>query len=174
MIGTTINLYKSAYNGLTRRMWLLATVMLINRCGTMVLPFMTLYCNSRGYSAIQGGLAVAIYGIGAVVGAFFGGRLSDKYGFYFMQLTALCGGGVMFIILGQMNSYPSICICIFFTSMINESFRPANATAVAHYSSPENRTQSFSLVRLAINMGWGIGSAIAGILATFSYHLLFW
>ncbi len=140
----------------------------------MVLPFMTLYCNHRGYTATQGGLAVAIYGIGAVVGAFFGGRLSDKYGFYFIQLTALFGGGIMFIILGQMNSYLSICLCIFFTSMINESFRPANATAVAHYSTPENRTQSFSLVRLAINMGWGIGSALAGILATFSYHLLFW
>jgi len=155
-------------------MWLLAVVMLVNRCGTMVLPFMTLYCNSRGYTATQGGLAVAIYGIGAVVGAFFGGKLSDKYGFYPLQLMALCGGGVMFIILGQMDSYLTICICIFFTSMINESFRPANATAVAHYSTPENRTQSFSLVRLAINMGWGVGSALAGILASISYHLLFW
>lgn len=174
MIATTINLYKDAYSGLTRRMWLLAFVMLVNRCGTMVLPFMTLYCNSRGYTAAQGGLAVAIYGIGAVVGAFIGGRLSDKYGFYKLQLTALFGGGVMFILLGQMNSYLAICICIFFTSMINESFRPANASAIAHYSTAENRTQSFSLVRLAINMGWGVGSALAGMLASISYHLLFW
>ena len=58
--------------------------------------------------------------------------------------------------------------------MMNESFRPANATAIAHYSTPENRTQSFSLVRLAINLGWGVGSALAGILASISYHLLFW
>ena len=174
MLTATIHLYKNAYSGLTRRMWLLALVMLVNRCGTMVLPFMTLYCNHRGYTAAQGGLAVAIYGIGAVAGAFLGGRLSDKYGFYFMQLVSLIGGGVMFILLGQMNSYLTICICIFFTSMINESFRPANATAIAHYSTPENRTQSFSLVRLAINLGWGIGSALAGILASISYHLLFW
>lgn len=174
MLVATINLYRDAYRGLPRRMWLLAAVMLVNRCGTMVLPFMTLYCNHRGYTATQGGLAVAIYGVGAVFGAFLGGRVSDKYGFYFMQLTALCGGGVMFILLGQMDSYLSICICIFFTSLINESFRPANATAVAHYSTPENRTQSFSLVRLAINMGWGIGSALAGILASINYHLLFW
>jgi len=174
MFIATVNLYKDAYSGLPKRMWLLAAVMLVNRCGTMVLPFMTLYCNHRGYSATQGGLAVAIYGIGAVFGAFFGGRLSDRYGFYFMQLAALCGGGVMFIILGLMDSYLSICICIFFTSMINESFRPANASAVAYYSTPQNRTQSFSLVRLAINMGWGIGSALAGILASINYHLLFW
>jgi len=174
MLSTTINLYKKAYSGLSRRIWLLAIVMLINRSGTMVLAFMTLYCNHRGYSETQGGLAVAIYGIGSLFGAYIGGRLSDKFGFYYLQFAALFGGGIMFIILGQMDSYLSICICIFFTSMINESFRPANSTAIAHYSTPENRTQSFSLIRLAINLGWGIGGALAGILASISYQLLFW
>ena len=174
MLKSIIQLYKNAYAGLTRRMWLLSIVMLINRCGTMVLPFMTLYCSSKGYTATQGGLAVAFYGVGAVVGAFIGGKLSDRFGFYRIQLMALAGGGIMFILLGQMESYPGLCICIFFTSMINESFRPANASAIAHYSDAQHRTQSFSLVRLAINLGWGIGSALAGILASYSYHLLFW
>jgi MFS family permease len=174
MLSTTINLYKNAYSGLTRRIWLLSVVMLINRSGTMVLAFMTLYCNHKGYTATQGGLTVAIYGIGSLVGAYFGGRLSDKFGFYYLQFAALFGGGIMFIILGQMNSYLSICICIFFTSLINESFRPANSSAIAHYSTTQNRTQSFSLIRLAINLGWGIGGALAGILASISYELLFW
>ena len=174
MYNQTISLYKNAYSGLTRRIWLLAAVMLINRCGTMVLPFMTLYCNNRGYTTAQGGYAVAIYGIGAIAGAFLGGRLSDRIGFYKVQFIALFGGGIMFILLGQMNSYPAICTCIFFTSLINESFRPANASAIAHYSNAENRTQSFSLVRLAINLGWGVGSAVAGILSAISYKLLFW
>jgi predicted MFS family arabinose efflux permease len=174
MLTSTITLYKNAYNGLTRRMWLLSVVMLINRSGTMVLPFMTLYCNSRGYTETQGGFAVAVYGIGSLFGALIGGRLCDKVGFYYTQFFALFAGGIMFIVLGQMNSYPAICICIFFTSMINEAFRPANSTAIAHYSDPQNRTQSFSLNRLAINLGWGIGSALAGMLASISYHLLFW
>ncbi len=174
MLSTTINLYKNAYSGLTRRTWLLSIVMLINRSGTMVLPFMTLYCNDRGYTQTQGGLAVAIYGVGSLFGAFIGGRLSDKLGFYYVQFAALFFGGIMFIILGQMNSYLTICICIFFTSMVNESFRPANSSAIAYYSTPQNRTQSFSLNRLAINLGWGVGSALAGMLASVSYQLLFW
>lgn len=174
MISSTINLYRNAYSGLTRRTWMLSVVMLINRSGTMVLPFMTLYCNSRGYTATQGGLAVAIYGVGSLFGAFLGGRLSDKVGFYYLQFSALFFGGIMFLILGQMNSYLSICICIFFTSMVNESFRPANSSAIAYYSTPQNRTQSFSLNRLAINLGWGVGSALAGMLASVSYKLLFW
>jgi len=174
MISATVNLYKNAYTGLNRRMWLLAVVMLINRSGTMVLPFMTLYCKHIGYTTKQAGLVVAIYGIGSLVGAFFGGRISDRFGFYYTQFFSLFCGGILFIILGLMNSYFSICVCTFFLSMVNESFRPANATAVAHYSTPQTRTQSFSVVRLAINLGWGVGGALGGLLASINYHLLFW
>lgn len=174
MLSATLNLYKNAYTGVNRRMWLLAVVMLINRSGTMVLPFMTLYCKHIGYSTKQAGLVVAVYGIGSLVGAFIGGKISDRFGFYYTQFFALLCGGILFITLGQMNSYLSICTCTFFLSMVNESFRPANATAVAHYSTAQNRTQAFSIVRLAINLGWGLGGAIGGILASINYKLLFW
>jgi predicted MFS family arabinose efflux permease len=174
MLTATINLYKNAYTGVNRRMWLLGVVMLINRSGTMVLPFMTLYCKHIGYSTKQAGYVVAIYGIGSLVGAFIGGKISDRFGFYYTQFFALFCGGILFLTLGQMNTYFSICICTFFLSMVNESFRPANATAIAHYSTPENRTQAFSIVRLAINLGWGVGGALGGLLASINYHLLFW
>ena len=174
MLNTTINLYKNAYAGLSRKMWLLSLVMLINRSGTMVLAFMTLYCHHIGYTMQQGGWVVAIYGVGSLVGAFAGGKISDRFGFYYTQFSSLLCGGILFMVLGQMQSYPAICICTFFLSMVNEAFRPANATAIAFYSVPQNRTQSFSLVRLAINLGWGIGSALGGVLASINYHLLFW
>ncbi len=174
MITRTLELYKNAYSGLSRRMWLLSIVMFINRSGTMVLAFMTLYCNHLGFTIKQGGIVVAIYGVGSMVGALLGGKLSDKFGFYYMQFSALFFGGIMFIVLGQMRNYTSICVVTFFLAMINESFRPANATAVAHYSTTENRTQSFSLVRLSINLGFTIGVALGGFLASINYHLLFW
>jgi predicted MFS family arabinose efflux permease len=174
MINATINLYRQAYSGLNRNIWMLSLVMLINRSGTMVLAFLTLYNKELGFNIEQGGWMVAIYGIGSFTGAFIGGKLSDSFGFYKVQFGALFSGGIMFIMLGQMNSYLSICICIFILSLVNESFRPANASAIAHYSTPQNRTQSFSLVRLAINMGWGVGIALGGFLASINYHLLFW
>jgi predicted MFS family arabinose efflux permease len=175
MLSQTINLYKTAYTGLTRRIWLLSAVMLINRSGTMVLAFMTLYCTlQKNFTIPMAGWVVALYGLGSLTGAFIGGWLSDKIGFYTIQLTALFGGGTLFIILGEMNAYPAICSCTFFLGMVNESFRPANATAIAYYSTPENMTRSFSLIRLAINLGWGFGSALGGLLASISYKWLFW
>lgn len=174
MLNTTVRLYKNAYSGLSRGIWLLALVMFINRCGTMVLPFMTLYIKHIGYTTKQGGIVVAIYGLGSVVGAFLGGKTSDRFGFYYTQLVSLFAGGLLFILLGQMQTYQSICIVTFFLSMVNESFRPANSSAIAYYSKPENRTQSFSLVRFSINLAWGVGSALGGLLASINYHLLFW
>lgn len=149
-------------------------MMLVNRSGTMVVPFMTLYLTeSMGYTIGQAGIVMAIFGAGAICGGFIGGKLTDKFGFYHIQLFTLAGGGIMFMVLGQMRSYPLICIFTFLLSIINESFRPANAAAVGHYSEEDNRTRSYSLNRLAINLGWALGGALGGFIASRNYHLLF-
>ncbi len=174
MLTRTISLYQNAYSGLSRSTWLLSLVMLVNRSGTMVLPFMTIYLTSNGYSIGQAGLVMGIFGFGAVCGGFIGGRLTDRFGFQQVQWMTLTGGGLLFMVLGQMKSYPLICICTFLLSLVNEAFRPANSTAIAHYSKEDNRTRSYSLNRLAVNLGWAVGGAIGGILASINYHLLFW
>jgi predicted MFS family arabinose efflux permease len=171
-----LKLYRDAYSGLSRSTWLLSLVMLVNRSGTMVIPFMTIYLTqpSMGFSIAQAGAVIGIFGLGAVCGGFLGGRLTDRFGFHQVQLVTLTGGGILFIVLGQMHSYPLICGCTFLLSVVNETFRPANSTAIASYSKEENRTRSYSLNRLAINLGWAVGGAIGGILASINYHLLFW
>lgn len=176
MIRTATQTYRNAYLGLSRSTWLLSLVMLINRSGTMVIPFMTLYLTSdkMGYSIGQAGFVFGLFGAGAFCGAWFGGRLTDKIGFYPVQLITLIGGGVLFIILGQMKTYPLICLFTYVLSFVNEAFRPANTTAIAFYSKEENRTRSYALNRLAINIGWAVGSAVGGFLAHKNYELLFW
>jgi len=169
-------LYRDAYSGLSKNTWLLSLVMLVNRAGTMVIPFMTIYLTqpSMGFSIAQAGFAIGFAGLGSICGGFFGGRLTDRFGFHRVQLVTLTGGGFLFLLLGQMRSYPLICGCVFLLNVVNDSFRPANSTAIAAYSKEENRTRSYSLNRLAINLGWAIGGAIGGILASINYHLLFW
>ena len=175
MLTQTISLYKNAYGGLSRSTWWLALVMLINRSGTMVVPFMTMYMTQNiGVSISKAGFVMSLFGTGAVVGALIGGKLTDKLGYYYIQITTLVGGGIMFIVLGQMHSYSAICISTFFLAFVNEAFRPANSVAVAHYSKEENRTRSYSLNRLAINLGWAVGGGVGGFIASYNYQLLFW
>ena len=155
--------------------WLLSMVMFVNRAGTMVMPFMTLYLTTAlGYTIGKAGWVMACFGCGAVVGGWLGGKLTDKFGFYFIQLFALLGGGLMFFVIGQLTEFSQICIASFILASINEAFRPANSSAITHYSTLENRTRSFALNRLAINVGWAFGGALGGIIASTNYHLLFW
>jgi predicted MFS family arabinose efflux permease len=149
--------------------------MLVNRSGTMVLPFMTIYLTtSKGYSIGKAGVVMALFGLGAVTGAFLGGKLTDRIGYYPVQLITLLGGGVMFMVLGQMQTFPLICLFTYLLSLVNEAFRPANSTAIVAYSKDNTRTRSYALHRLAINLGWSVGSALGGVLAARSYALLFW
>ncbi|MEO7800833.1 MAG: MFS transporter [Ginsengibacter sp.] len=175
MLALTVALYKDAFSGLSKKTWWLSVVMLINRSGTMVVPFMTIYLTQKmNVSISAAGFVMSLFGMGAVSGALVGGYVTDKKGAYYVQLVTLFGGGILFIILGQMRSYVSICVVTYFLAFVNEAFRPANTVAIADYSTAGNRTRSYSLNRLAINLGWGFGGGLGGMIASYSYELLFW
>jgi len=172
MLNYSISLYKNAYSGLSKPVWWLGLVMLVNRAGTMVIPFLTLYLREeKNFTITNAGWVVAFFGVGAIIGNFLGGRLTDKKGFSEIQFWSLFSNGILFIILGQMQSFWQIGLCMFVIGIVGESFRPANAAAIAYYSSENNRTRSYSLNRLAINLGFSIGPAVGGLLA---YHAIFW
>jgi predicted MFS family arabinose efflux permease len=90
------------------------------------------------------------------------------------MLVTLISGGLLFLLLGQMHSMAGICVTAFFLALLNDAFRPANSAAIAAISTPENRTRSFSMNRLAVNLGWAIGGGLGGLVASYSYHALFW
>lgn len=142
----------------------------------MVIPFLSVYLTQvMGYSLGQAGWVMSCFGAGSVLGSYIGGRLTDRIGFYQVQFWSLLVSGLAFIALGYVNSLLSICVVVFITSTIADAFRPANMSAVAAYSKPENRTRTLALLRLAINLGWAIGPAIGGLLAaSVGYGLLFW
>lgn len=175
MLQQTLHLYQRAYRGLSPSVWLLAGVMLINRCGTMVLPFMTLYLTQHlHYSVTDAGIVMAVYGGGAFVGTFFGGRLTDQFGFYYVQLISLMFGGAALLTLQFITNFYALCGSVFVFTLFGDAFRPANQAAIAHYSDAETRTRAFSLNRLAINLGWTVGGGLGGWLAGIDYSLIFW
>lgn len=174
MLQASLRLYKNAYRGIPKPIWWLSFVILVNRSGTMVIPFLTVYLVHLGYSLTEAGFVMATFGVGAILGAYLGGRLTDRFGFFWTQEVSLLLNGLLFIVLGYMQGFWQITLCVFVLSSLGEAFRPANAAAIAAYSDDTNRTRSYSLNRLAVNLGWAIGPAVGGLLASFSYKLLFW
>jgi MFS family permease len=174
MLAKTLQLYRNAYSGLSSLMWWLAFIMFINRCGTMVIPFLTVYLTDRGFTLAQAGYAMGAFGLGSIAGGYLGGQATDRFGHFPVQVVSLLLNGVLFILLGYMNTLPEFIGLLFVVSTLGEAFRPANAAAVSAFSDDSNRTRCFALNRLAVNLGWAIGPAVGGILATYDYHLLFW
>ena len=170
-----LNLYKQAYGGLSEEAWMLAIVMLINRAGSMVLPFLSIYLtNSLNYGIRETGVVLAAYGLGAMGGSLLGGWLSDKIGNFYVQFFSLILGGLFFLLLPQISIYELLIPAVFLASLLVECLRPANTASVASYAKPENVTRAFSLNRMAINLGFSVGPAIGGLLAAYSYDLLFY
>jgi predicted MFS family arabinose efflux permease len=175
LLAQPIRLYRNAYRGLPRSVWLLSGVMLINRCGTMVLPFLTLYMTQHlGFSVEQAGFVMLFFGAGALCGTFFGGFLTDRFGFYAVQLGSLLWGGLALILLQFVPNFAGLCVSVFVFTLFGDTFRPANNVAVSSYSTPETRARAYALNRLAINLGWSVGGGIGGYLASIDYSLLFW
>lgn len=171
-----IRLYRESFSGLSRSVWLLSLITLINRSGAMVLPFLSIYFTQvLGFSKTQTGLLITMFGLGSLTGTRLGGYWTDRWGYYSLQFWSLIGGGILFILLSFVHTYPGLLIFIFVLSSVAESYRPGAMVAVAAYSKPENTTRSFGLLRFAINLGFSIGPALGGVLAFhLGYSWLFW
>lgn len=174
MFTTAVRLYRNAYTGIPRPVWWLSLVMLVNRSGTMVIPFLTVYLTQSGYTLTQAGMVMAAFGLGSILGGLLGGKLSDLVGSFRVQIVSLALNGVFFILLAYIHDFWQFVGFIFILSSVGEAFRPANSAAIASYSSDQSRTRAFSLNRLAVNLGWAMGPAVGGFLASIDYALLFW
>lgn len=170
-----VQIYINSYKGLSSASWMLAIVMLINRSGSMVLPFLGVYMTKElHFSQEETGYVLACFGVGSIIGTTVGGWITDKIGNYKVQYLSLLGSIPVFIMLPHFTSVVSLALMMLLQSAVSEMFRPANSVAITMYAKPENITRAFSLNRMAVNLGFSIGPAMGGMLAAVSYALLFY
>lgn len=176
MVKRTLNIYQDSFRGLSKEVWWLALITFINRAGTMVLPFLSLYLTKDlNLSLSQVGWIMTSFGVGSLLGSWLGGKLTDKIGFYKVMFWSLLITGFLFIGLQYVNSFSGFVFGIFLTMTVADTFRPAMFVSLKAYSKLENQTRSLTLIRLAINLGFSFGPFLGGlIIAAFSYSGLFW
>lgn len=176
MVKKTFNNYQNSFKGLSKEVWWLALITFINRAGTMVLPFLSLYLTENlKLSLSQVGWIMTSFGLGSLLGSYLGGKLTDKIGFYRVMFWSLLTTGFLFISLQLITTFVGFVIAMFITMAIADTFRPAMFVSLKAYSKLENQTRSLTLIRLAINLGFSFGPFLGGmIIATLDYSGLFW
>ncbi|MCX6275612.1 MAG: MFS transporter [Bacteroidetes bacterium] len=168
-------LYRDSFSNLQRNAWILALAMFINRSGSMVLLFTSLYFTRELHFGIaETGFIMSFYGFGSVLGSYSGGWLTDRKNFFdIMLLSLFCSGTILMLMLFVSGKF-WLCAVIFSYAFFADMFRPAHSAAISSYSTPENLTRSVSLARLAINLGFSVGPAIGGVIAMYlGYKWLF-
>jgi MFS family permease len=164
----------SLVEGLPPTYWLLWSGTLINRLGGFVIPFLTLYLtDQRGIPVSQAALMVSLFGAGSFLSQLAGGELTDRLGRRPVMLMSFLITPIFMITLGLARDLPLIVICTLTVGFFTDLYRPAVGAAIADLVPPESRTRAYGYNYWAINLGAGVAPLLAGLVAGYSYLILF-
>ena len=158
---------------LPRPAWILFFGTFVNRFGTFVLVFLVLYLTDKGYSAAEAGTAVAAYGAGHLLSSAIGGYLADTIGRRATIVISMFSSAAVMVALSQVDGLYVIIALAGLAGVAAELYRPASYALLTDLVRPQDRVVGFGAYRLAVNAGFAIGPAVAGLLAERSFTLVF-
>lgn len=165
---------QSLYAAYPPGFWVLWVGTLVNRLGEFVVPLLGFYLTAqRGLNVTQVTLVLSVLGVGRFVAEPLGGALSDRHGPAPVMLLALGGGAAMLLALSVAPSYGWILAGVLGYSLFSALYKPASSVAVAELTAGRQRTGAYNLLYWAINVGAAVAPLLGGVLAAFSFRLLF-
>lgn len=165
---------RETLGGLPRAYWALWFGLMVNRMGSFVVPFLSLYLTrERGLSVEAAGGLVSLWGLGAIGAGPVSGVVSDRLGRRTALLVSLVGGAALTVALGLVSSPALLGPLVLGVGFVGEIYRPASHAVVADVVPPADRVRAFGLLYWAVNLGVAVGLVLAGLLASVSFLLLF-
>lgn len=163
------------YLYLPKTVHLLCAGTFINRAGTFIVPFLTIYMrDALGTSDAFAPVAMGVFGLGSICGSIAGGHLADRIGRRPVMLAALLGSALMLLVLSRITSPAAFLAGIFGFALIADTYRPAASAMIADLTTPEQRSHAFALMYVSVNLGFAIGPVVGGTLAEYSFRWLFY
>ncbi len=145
---------------------------------SVVFPFLSIYFHNvmKVPMATIGSVFFAAILSGAVA-ELVGGELADRFGRKIVMVSALGIRAGVFLLISlaifKNVGFVPIAGLIVLSSFSRGLFEPAALAMVSDVTTPEKRQEAFAFLRIGINLGWAVGPAMGGFLASFSYAFLF-
>lgn len=154
--------------------WVVVVATLMNQVGNMAVVFFILYLNQHlGYDLIQASTAFAVFSASMFMMGLFGGNLVDRFGAARMMTGALIANATILLIFPFLQHFFAILFCALCWGLSFGLYRPASQTFVSQLSTGKHKI-TFSVYRLAINLGMSVGPAVGGYLAGYSFEYIFY
>ncbi|HEY6005811.1 MAG TPA: MFS transporter, partial [Anaeromyxobacter sp.] len=165
---------QTAVGGLPRIFWTLVVGIFVNRLASFVITFLAIYLvRERGLAANEAGRIAALFGFGLLVAGPVGGTLADAVGRRATMILSLVLGALSTGAIGFAREPAALAVLTFLSALTNEMYRPAMAAVIADVVRPGDRARAWGLMYWAVNLGWGVGLALGGLIASRSFVALF-
>jgi MFS family permease len=153
---------------------LLITGTLINRAGTFIVPYLTIVLFREFHlTETQVAELFSAYGAGSIVSILAGGFLTDRLGRRQTLMVSLFGSGVLAVGLGFAPSTQVFVPLLVLFGFVADLYRPAASSIIGDLLPSTHRVSGFAALRMAVNLGFAVGMAVGGLLADWSWRLLF-
>ena len=170
---------RASVSGYDRRLWILYGGFVASSMGfAMIVPFISLYFYEE--LGVPMSLVGAFFLVSAVVRSSFqgyAGELSDRIGRVRLMTAGQAARGVLFgvmalVVFARTGFWVASGVLVL-SYVAGAFFQPVASAAVSDLVEPRRRLEAYALMRVAHNLGWGIGPMLGGLLAGIGYGWLF-
>ena len=163
----------SDIRSLPRPVYILVLGQFLNRFGSFVYPFLSLFLKENDYPLLKISGVFAAIGLGNFVGPIIGGYLADAIGRRNTIAISLFSSASSLFALYLCDNYILLLVFATVFGCANFIYGPPASALITDLVEPEKRITAFALTRLAINAGFAAGPMVAGLLYTRSPILIF-
>ncbi|MEU6492234.1 MFS transporter [Streptomyces sp. NPDC046984] len=164
----------SRFGGLPKGFGVLWAGTLVNRAGTFVAPFLTIYLTEYHQLAVSAITPILVgYGAGVMLSSPLGGVLADRIGRRRTMVVGLLAAAICQLLLALVRGVLLIGIVVFLLGLVGDVFRPAAQATVADVVPEKDQARAFGLLHWALNLAAPVAALGAGWLATRSWTTLF-
>ncbi len=154
----------------SREFWVLFWGQMISVVGTsLTWPFLTIYLRETfGLPLTTITFLISLESVMTVISTILAGPLMDRIGRKPIMVISVLVSALSFVALAFARTLPAFIAIMVLRGLFTQLYRVGTNTMVTDLTSEENRYEAFSLTRTSANIGFAVGPAIGGFIATVS------
>jgi predicted MFS family arabinose efflux permease len=167
--------YFSNYSGLSKPCWQGIALNFIEALCSGVFFFLSIYLvDILHISILTATTIIACYGIGAIFGGFFGGKLSDKWTPSRVSSGSLLILAVAYLSLIQFKTVYLLMVVIFIIGIATYSFLTSNHVGILNQcSNSTERLKALSIITTVSNLGISLAAVMVGVFSHYGFQYIF-